>query len=76
MKIKELKNFNKKYQIGEGMMLEHKEHKNSTNKVDATTWPLPQARDLGEVLTTIGGRRQKWTLVKPKQKFVGANNKH
>lgn len=76
MKIKELKNFNKKYQIGEGMMLEHKEHKNSTNKVDATTWPLPQARDLGEVLTTIGGRRQKRTPVKPKQKLVGANNKH
>jgi hypothetical protein len=51
------------------------EHNNSTNKVDATTWPLPQARDLGEVLTTIGGRRQKQILVQPKHTLVGANNK-
>jgi len=51
------------------------EHNNSTNKVDATTWPLPQARDLGEVLTTIGGRRQKRTLVQPKHTLVVANNK-
>lgn len=73
MKIKQLKNLNKKYQIGEGMLLEHN---NSTIKVDATTWSLPQARDLGEVLTTIGGRRQKRTLVKPKQTIVGEKNKH